>query len=172
MAENLDVPGRLSVRTPMQWTDERNAGFSPAPTSRLPRPVGEGRFGPMAVNVAEQRRDPNSLLNWFERVIRRRRETPEFGWGAVTLLDTGGDNAVLAHRCDWDGSTVVAVHNLSAEPRHAKIHLAGVEGFDRLTDLLSDTAPRRLAEPVLELKLEGYGFHWFRLQREGSRTVP
>ena len=52
MAENLGIEGRLSVRTPMQWTDEKNAGFSAAPPSRLRRPVVEGRFGPMAVNAA------------------------------------------------------------------------------------------------------------------------
>ena len=58
MGENLDVDGRLSVRTPMQWTDGRNAGFSSARPSRLTRPLPDGRFGPLAVNVAEQRRDP------------------------------------------------------------------------------------------------------------------
>ena len=83
MGENLAVPGRLSVRTPMQWADERNAGFSTATPSRLARPVVEGRFGPMAVNAADQRRDPDSLLNWMERLIRRRRECPEFGWGTA-----------------------------------------------------------------------------------------
>jgi glycosidase len=172
MGENLDVPGRLSVRTPMQWTDERNGGFSPAPPSRLPRPVPSGRYGPLAVNVADQRRDPGSLLNWFERVIRRRRETPELGWGALTLLDTGGDDAVLAHRCDWDASTVVAVHNLSSEPRHVKVNLGGTSGIDRVVDLLADTAAQPLEQPVLETKLEGYGFHWLRLQHKGTRTVP
>ncbi|MGH9278875.1 MAG: alpha-amylase family protein [Acidimicrobiales bacterium] len=172
MGENLDVPGRMSVRTPMQWTDERNAGFSPAPPSRLPRPVTEGRFGPLAVNVADQRRHPGSLLNWFERVIRRRRETPEFGWGTATLLDAGGDNAVLAHRCDWDASSVVAVHNLSSEPRHARIDLGDTENVDRVVDLLDGAAPQPLARSVLETKLDGYGYQWLRLQRHGSRTVP
>ncbi|MDQ3422602.1 MAG: alpha-amylase family protein, partial [Actinomycetota bacterium] len=88
MGENLDIPGRLSVRTPMQWTEEVNGGFSGARTSRLRRPLPTGRFGPMAGNVAEQRRDPDSLLSWMERVIRRRRETPELGWGAPTILKT------------------------------------------------------------------------------------
>src|SRR3546814_2202472 len=62
MGENLDVDGRPSVRTPMQWTDGRNAGFSSARPSRLTRPLPDGRFGPLAVNVADQRRDPDSLL--------------------------------------------------------------------------------------------------------------
>ncbi|MGI9021837.1 MAG: alpha-amylase family protein [Acidimicrobiales bacterium] len=184
MGENLGVPGRLSVRTPMQWTDEHNGGFSSARPSRLPRPVVEGPFGPLAVNVADQRRDPSSLLNWFERIIRRRRETPEIGWGAVTLLDTGGDHAVLAHRCDWEGSAVVAVHNLSAEARHTRIDLGPTQEGDRLVDLLTTDAPRAVpgpsgplgggqqSAPALELKLEGYRFAWLRLQSAASRTAP
>jgi maltose alpha-D-glucosyltransferase/alpha-amylase len=77
----------------------------------------KGEYGPLAVNVADQRRQHDSLLNWMERVIRRRRETPELGWGAVTMLDVVGDErAVLAHRCDWESSSVVALHNLSATP--------------------------------------------------------
>jgi len=172
MGENLDVDGRLSVRTPMQWTDERNGGFSSARPSRLPRPVVEGKFGPLAVNVADQRRQPESLLNWFERVIRRRRETPELGWGSLTLLDTGGDEAVLAHRCDWEGSSVVAVHNLSPETRHVRIGLGATTAGDRLVDLLADETPRPLEDPVLDLKLDGYGFGWFRIQAASSHTAP
>jgi len=172
MGENLDVDGRLSVRTPMQWTDERNGGFSSARPSRLPRPVVEGKFGPLAVNVADQRRQPESLLNWFERVIRRRRETPELGWGSLTLLDTGGDEATLAHRCDCLGSAVVAVHNLSPETRHVRIGLGATTAGDRLVDLLADETPRPLEDPVLDLKLDGYGFGWFRIQAASSHTAP
>ena len=87
MGENLEIEGRRSVRSPMQWIDDAKAGFSDARPSRLIRPVTEGRFGPMAVNVAAQRRDPDSLLNWMERIIRRRRETPEIGWGTWQVLE-------------------------------------------------------------------------------------
>jgi glycosidase len=173
MGENLAIPGRLSVRTPMQWSDELNGGFSPAPPSKLPRPLPTGAFGSLGVNVADQRRDPNSILNWFERLIRRRRETPEFGWGSMTLLETAGDTAIMAHRCDWEGGSVVAIHNLSAEPRHATVNLADVEDVDRVIDLLDGSTPARpLADPALECKLDGYGFSWLRLQRKGFRTVP
>jgi trehalose synthase len=173
MGENLDIPGRLSVRTPMQWTDERNGGFSPAPPSKLPRPVVAGRFGPLAVNVADQRRDPDSMLNWFERLIRRRRETPEFGWGSLTLLDVERDPAILAHRCDWEDGAVVAIHNLSADPRHVTVDLGDVDQRDRVIDLLDGaTSPRPLDTPKLELKVEGYGFNWFRLQHAEHRTAP
>src|SRR5690606_17275907 len=67
MGENLDVDGRLSVRTPMQWSSGPNGGFSTAPPSKLVRPLPEGQFGPLAVNAADQRRSDDSLLNWMER---------------------------------------------------------------------------------------------------------
>ena len=172
MGENLDIPGRLSVRTPMQWTSERNGGFSGARPSQLTRPVVAGEYGPLAINVADQRRDPDSLLNWMERLMRRRRETPEFGWGRTTVLDLA-DNAVLAHRCDWDGSVVVAFHNLSREPREVTVHLRDIAGVDRVIDLLDETGPiRALERSRLRLKLDGYGYRWLRLQREGTRTAP
>ena len=176
MGENLRVPGRTSVRTPMQWTSEVNAGFSSASPRKLPRPIPDGEFGPLAVNVADQRRDPGSLLNWFERVIRRRRETPEFGWGTPALLDVDGPRSVLAHMCTWDGSTVVAVHNLGPEPCEVTVPLDGIDDvdeIDRVVDLLDETQPvRSLDAPKLELTLDGYGYRWLRLQREGTRTTP
>ena len=172
MGENLSVEGRLSVRTPMQWADERNGGFSSAAPSRLRRPLVEGRFGPMAVNVADQRRDPESLLNWMERVIRRRRETPELGWGRLVLLDAGHP-AVLAHRSEWEDSSVIAIHNLSPDPRTVRVDVRPPDGHDELTDLLDQGANvPHLDQGSLELKVDGYGYRWFRLQPAGRRTAP
>jgi hypothetical protein len=106
-------------------------------------------------------------------LIRRRRETPEFGWGSMTLLEAAGDRAIIAHRCDWEGGSVVAIHNLSVEPRHVTVELADVEDVDRVIDLLDGSAPARpLSESRLECKVDGYGFSWLRLQRKGLRTVP
>jgi trehalose synthase len=171
MGENLDVEGRLSVRTPMQWTSERNAGFSSARPSRLCRPVTEGRFGPMAVNVADQRREPGSLLNWMERMMRRRRETPAIGWGSFHVLDVD-DRGVLAHRCDWDGDTVVAVHNLAPEPCEVTIPVDGSSDDLEAADLLGDTVETvPIDQGKLCLKLQPYGFRWYRLLPKG-RPVP
>ena len=171
MAENLDIEGRQSVRTPMQWTDQRNAGFSPVAPSKLKRPVVEGRFGPMAVNVAEQRRDPDSLLNWFERMIRRRRETPELGMGECTVLDTG-DNALFAHRVDYEGAAIVAVHNLGDEPRQATFSVGDIDDCE-CTDLFDlGPVPPIDAQGRIELKLDGYGFRWFRVQPADRRSAP
>ncbi len=171
MGENLDVEGRMSVRTPMQWTDEPSAGFSHARPSKLRRPLPEGRFGPMAVNVAQQRRDPDSLLSWMERVIRRRRETPELGWGATTVLTTS-ERAVLAHRADWEGSTVLAVHNLGDEPCLVHVDVT-LEPGARLVDLLDrDVAGPAVSGGGLELRLEAYGYRWFRVHEADARITP
>jgi trehalose synthase len=165
MGENLDIDGRLSVRTPMQWSDGRNAGFSTAPPSKVRRPIPEGRFSPLAVNVEDQERDPDSMLNWMSRLARRRRETPEFGWGTWSLVDTG-DDAVLAHRCDWEGRTVLAIHNLSSEPRELELRLPGNGDDEELAvlDLLDrDGSLQPIDGDRLALKLEGYGYRWLRL---------
>jgi maltose alpha-D-glucosyltransferase/alpha-amylase len=97
MGENLDIDGRYSVRSPMQWSAERHGGFSTVEDpARLRRPLTSGEYGPERVNVTAQRRDPHSLLSWVERLIRRRRESPELGFGALELLETGAPS-VLAH---------------------------------------------------------------------------
>ena len=172
MAENLEIEGRLSVRSPMQWTDEENGGFSSASPSRLRRPVVEGQFGPLAVNAAAQRRAPDSLLSWMERLIRRRRETPELGWGTWQILATDVD-AVFAHRCDWEDRAVVAVHNMSAEPSVVRVELGEVPGEPKLDDLLDERpAIDTIEGSSIELKLERYGYRWFRIMRPDQRTPP
>ena len=171
MGENLDVPGRVSVRTPMQWTDGSNGGFSTARPSRLRRPVVEGQFGPLAVNVAAQRRDPESLLNWMERVIRRRRETPELGWGTWTVLDAG-DDAVLAHQCDWEDRAVVCVHNLSDEPRTVRVPIAAAKA-GVLTDLLdAHSGTTQIERGAVDLKLEAYAYRWYRVEGDEEPARP
>ena len=130
----------------------------------------DGEFSPLAVNVAAQRRDPDSLLNWFERLIRRRRETPELGLGTCQVIPSEVP-AVLCHRCEWDGGTVVAVHNLGPEPCRLEIPLEGLDEVTGCDDLLG---PDRieLDEPVLPLTLDGYGYRWFRVRQDGLRAAP
>ena len=172
MGENLEIPGRMSVRTPMQWTDEKNGGFSKARPSRLRRPVVEGRFGPLAVNVAAQRRDPDSLLSWMERLIRRRRETPELGWGTWKVVRTNVPS-VLAHRCDWEGRTVVAAHNFGDQPCVVRLQLGDVPEDGKLDDLLDELGTlHRIEDGSLELKMDGYGFRWLRITSPDQHTPP
>ena len=165
MGENLAIDGRLAVRSPMQWSAERNGGFSMTEDpAALLRPVTDGTFGAQHVNVAAQRRDPGSLLNWFERLIRRRRETPEIGFGTLMLLDVD-EPSVLAHRCDWEGSTIVAIHELAGKA--VQVRLALDDG-EALVDLFADAEH----ELPATLRLAGHGAHWFRVRRRGQRLAP
>jgi len=172
MGENLAVEGRLSVRTPMQWSDERNAGFSDGDASTLPIAVVEdATYGSSAVNVADQRRDPESLLNWMERLIRRRSECPEFGWGEWQLIATA-EPALFAHRCDWEGSTVIAVHNLSSRACTTTLEISEPDDCEGLIDLLGDRDEVPLEAGGLQLDLDPYAYRWFRVRRRGQRLLP
>jgi trehalose synthase len=171
MGENLDLPDRLAVRTPMQWSDEPGAGFSTADPDRFSRPLTDGVFGPLAVNAANQRRDEGSLLNWFERLIRRRRETPELGMGSWAVIPND-QPGVLAHRCEWDGSTVVAVHNFGAEPCRLELPLDGIKDVVGADDLLDGSTEHPPDSNMLHLTLDGYGYRWLRIRRKGQRLSP
>ena len=166
MAENLDIEGRLSVRAPMQWTDDAHAGFT---TGDEPcRPVVDSdRWGPGAINVEHQRRDEGSLLNWMERLIRRRRECPEIGWGEVTILDVD-ETAVLAHRCDWDGAAVVAVHSFASEATSVSVPLGDVEAA---VNLFADEELQPDSDGAIKLDLQPYDCRWYRLRHHGQQLA-
>ena len=137
MGDDLAVEGRGSVRVAMQWSDGDGCGFTSA-RPRVPVVTG-GEFGCGRVSVGGQRRDPGSLLNWMERLVRTRKETPELGWGALEVLPAG-DPAVLALRSDWRGSVVLTVHNLADRPAEARLELAGRDSGAGLVELLADQA--------------------------------
>jgi trehalose synthase len=165
MGEDLDAEGRLAVRTPMQWTSGRNGGFSTADPDELPGAVVRGDFGPEHVNVADQRRDHRSLLSWIRLLIERYRDCPELAWGRYHILDTGVAS-VLAHRCDIDGESVVAVHNLADAAVDLTLPLDGTDASCALTDLLVDGTVDISADGTADLTLDPYGCRWFRLHRE------
>ena len=161
MGDDLSLDERNSVRTPMQWTDGPNGGFSTAPPGRAIRPViSGGPFGYQEVNVAAQRRDPESLLAWMQRVIRVRRECREFGWGTCEFLDAGHP-AVLVHRLSREGSSIVLLHNFDDEERTVELHLR--EGA-AARDLLTHDEPI-VGNGRLRLVLPAYGYRWFREER-------
>jgi hypothetical protein len=84
-----------------------------------------------------------------------------------------GDHGVFAHRKDWEGTTVVLVHNLASEPRSVRIDVDTPPGHNQVVDLLDQgRAVTAMDEGCLELKLEGYGFRWFRVEEGGGRTTP
>jgi maltose alpha-D-glucosyltransferase/alpha-amylase len=160
MDENLEIEGRMSVRSPMQWSSERHRGFTVA--DEPCRPLADG-----PAEVAAQRRDPDSLLSWMERLIRRRRECPELGWGRVELLDSG-DASVFAHRAVWADGTVLAVHNLGEEPRTVRLDVGDAEAA---VDLFAD-ADLEPSGGRIEVELGRYGHRWFRLRAAGQRVAP
>jgi maltose alpha-D-glucosyltransferase / alpha-amylase len=161
MGDDLDLPERQSARTPMQWSGEPQGGFSTNRKTILPV-IGGGAYGYGHVNAADQRRDPNSLLNWMERIIRMRKEVPEIGWGDFEVLRTG-TNEVLAIRYDWRDNSVVVVHSLSAKPCEIRLNV-GLEGKEstRLVNLLS--MDHSIADDSGKhcILLEAYGYRWYR----------
>jgi maltose alpha-D-glucosyltransferase / alpha-amylase len=165
MGEDLALPERYSVRTPMQWSTAPNAGFSTAPAERLARPViTQGDFGVERVNVADQQRDPDSLLNWLQRAIGIRRGCPEIGWGACRVLPA--EPCIVAFENEWRGSRVVSFHNLDASECRAQLPDAAEA---EVIELFSNRQypPMRGATDVV---VDGYGYRWFRLTPRPHRT--
>ena len=160
MGDDLTLKERDAVRTPMQWSAGRNAGFSAAEKTYCPVITG-GVWGAGRVNVEAQRRDPASLLNWTARMIRLRKECPEIGWGAWEALATGSPH-VLALRYDWRGSSLVVVHNFDHHPHEARLR-PGVPGGERLADLLADEEHRSGAGGEHRIALDAFGSRWFRV---------
>jgi glycosidase len=134
LGEDLSRDGRMSVRVPMDW----------------PR-------------VEQQRRTPGSLLELMRRLLHCRRTTPELGWGNSTLLENEPE-ALFAHRCDWQGSTVYVLHNVSADRLATDIALGDdVTGVDDLIELREHTVERGR----LRVDLDAYGYLWLRARRAG-----
>ena len=160
MGENLRLPERNCARTPMQWSTEPHGGFSKNEKPILPV-ISEGLYGFQHVNVSQQRRDPNSLLNWMERVIRMRKEVPEIGWGEFVVLKTRS-REVLAIRYDWRNNSVLFVHNLGASPCEVRLDV-GVENSECLVNLLSSDSSTAEASGKHCILLESYGYRWYRV---------
>jgi maltose alpha-D-glucosyltransferase / alpha-amylase len=178
MGDDLDLPERNCARTPMQWSTEPHGGFTKADKPVVPV-ISEGPYGYPHVNAAEQRREPNSMLNWTERIIRMRKEVPEVGWGDFEVLPVR-DPAVLAIRYDWRNNSALFVHNLSNTPRGIALS-TGLEGPEgrRLVNLLSENHSRAGEDGRHTLVLEPYAYRWFRvggldylLKRSDIETPP
>ncbi|MGN6092101.1 MAG: alpha-amylase family protein [Luteibacter jiangsuensis] len=155
MGDDLSLPERECARTPMQWSTESYGGFTRI-RSGGKSVISDGPFGFAHVNVAQQRRDPGSLLNWMERVIRMRKEIPEVSWGDFEVLPLD-DNAVLMLRYTWRGNAVLFLHNLSDAP--VEVDFAGPA---QLTNVLSEDHSRPDERGHHQVMLEPYGYRWFR----------
>jgi maltose alpha-D-glucosyltransferase/alpha-amylase len=161
MGDNLELPERNCARTPMQWSTEPHGGFTKSDKPASPV-IDEGPYGYQHVNVAKQRRDPNSLLNWTERIIRMRKEVPEVGWGDFKVI-SARDPAVFILRYDWRNNSVLFVHNLDEKPREISFSV-GLEGEEGklLINLLSEDHSRAGNSGKHTLLLEAYGYRWYR----------
>lgn len=168
MGDDLTLQGRDSVRTPMQWSDQPNAGFSTAASDALPHPViADGEYGYQQVNVACEQRHPASLLNWIGHLLRMRRQCTEFGTGQWRILPTD-EPAVFAHLCEADGTAMLALHNLG--DRNCVVTIPGFE-HHQLMEVFSDNFSLNRQDQFYEppdqgtnsLQLNAYGYRWFRV---------
>jgi maltose alpha-D-glucosyltransferase / alpha-amylase len=162
MGDNLKLPERNCARTPMQWSTEPNAGFTKSNKPVLPV-IDAGPYGFEHVNVAEQRRDTDSLLNWMERIIRMRKEVPEIGWGDFSFISAQAKE-VFIMRYEWRNNAVLFVHNLSGLPREATFSVStGQKEACTLINLLSDNHSQPIEGDRHRILLEPYGYRWYRV---------
>jgi len=162
MGDNLSLPERYPIRTPMQWSSSANAGFSSCKPKDLVRPLAKGGIGTYeTTNVDLSRNDDDSLLAWFERMLRTLRECPEFGAASWSVLDAG-DARVLAMLYSAPTGRVLAVSNLA--PRKCDVDLSLELPDDVAT--LEVFGNRRYDDTNGEpgaFSLDGYGYRWLRL---------
>jgi maltose alpha-D-glucosyltransferase/alpha-amylase len=161
MGDDLSLEERNCARTPMQWSTEPHGGFTKSDKPVLPV-ISGGAFGFEHTNVAQQRRDPQSMLNWMERLIRMRKEVPEIGWGDCVAIDTG-DKGVLALRYDWRNNSVLVVHNLNATPMEIEFDVGLDDGGATLVDISDDGNSEAGENGKHKLLLDAYGYRWFRV---------
>lgn len=159
MGDNLSLKERNSVRTPMQWSADENAGFSGA--KKLVHPViDNGPYAYEHVNVDVQRRTPDSPLNWMTSLIRLRKECPEIGWGEWQILEVR-EPGILAMHYHYEKSSIIILHNFNAQAREVALKLQRKNEV-KLIDLM------KVHESIADKKgqhlisMEAYGYRWFR----------
>ena len=160
MGDDLRLPERYAARTPMQWSSHRHGGFTSG-RRVLRRLVNDPIYGYRHVNVADQRRDPNSLLNWTERIIRTRKECAEISWGDWKILPRLPD-PVLGMRYDWNDRSTIVLHNFADRPCAVRLHVDGPQRC-RLVNLLSQDTSEADDSGRHLVQLEPYGYRWFRV---------
>jgi maltose alpha-D-glucosyltransferase/alpha-amylase len=171
MGEDLSLPERDAIRTPMQWSTDRHGGFSTASRKGdLRRPVvDDDEYGYRRVNVEAQQRDPGSLLSWFQRALLTLRECPEFGNGLCHYVDTA-DRAVLALVHDAPSGAMLAVINLAPDGRTIDLGPQD-EAEGEPMEVFADREYPALGADLTGIVLAGYGYRWIRLRRTiGARA--
>ncbi len=164
MGDNIFLGDRNGVRTPMQWTGDRNAGFSRADPSRLYQPVIlDPVYNYQAINVESQLRSPPSLLQWLRRLNRVRKKYPVFGRGTIRFVPCE-NRRVVAYLREYQDQTILVVNNLSSFAQPAELDLRPFQGLVPV-ELIGNHAFPRIQDKGYFLSLAPYSFYWFRLER-------
>jgi maltose alpha-D-glucosyltransferase / alpha-amylase len=167
MGDNIYLGDRDGVRTPMQWTGDRNGGFSRADFAQLySPPLMDPVYGYQAVNVEAQLRTPTSLLRWMQRFIALRREHPVFGLGSYEALTTSNPH-IYAHLRASEQDIALCVHNLSRSAQAVELDLSQYRGR-RPVEMIGGTQFPRIGELPYLLTLAPRGFFWFLLRSEDT----
>jgi maltose alpha-D-glucosyltransferase/alpha-amylase len=170
MGDNIYLGDRDGVRTPMQWTPDRNGGFSTADFAQLYLPASmDPVYGYAATNVESQLRNPGSFLHWVQRMVHARKEHPVFGTGSFEALEVGNET-VLAYlrrqdRSDGADDIVLCVNNLSKVAQPVELDLSSLAG-KRPVELFGRVAFPPIGELPYFVTLPSYGFYWFSLVDE------
>jgi maltose alpha-D-glucosyltransferase/alpha-amylase len=166
MGDNVHLGDRHGVRTPMQWSADRNAGFSRVDPERLYSPViTDPVYGHQAVNVEAQQRSAGSLLWWMRRLVAARKRSKVFGRGTLRFLTTT-NTRVLVHLREYRGETVLLVHNLAPSAEAVELGLAEFRGTVPV-ELLGGSRFPAISDRPYALTLGPYGSYWLRLDRPG-----
>ena len=167
MGDNIHLGDRNGVRTPMQWTADRNGGFSKADSASLYLPViGDSVFGYQAVSVEAQQQTPHSLLHWMRRLIAVRKKYQAFGRGTIQFLRPRNEK-VLAYLRRYGETTVLLVHNLAGSAQAVELDLAPYSGAIPI-ELFGDSRFPQVGPQPYMLSLAPYGYYWFLLDRESA----
>ena len=168
MGDNIYLGDRNGVRTPMQWTGDRNGGFSRADPARLFAPqIMDPVFGYQAINVEAQERSPYSLLSWMKRLIGLRKQFHVFGRGSIEFLPAE-NRKVLAYVRKYQDDTILCVANLSRTVQPIELDLSAYKGMTPV-EMLGLTEFPKIGDQPYFLTLSGYGFYWFRLQQAATQ---
>jgi maltose alpha-D-glucosyltransferase/alpha-amylase len=158
--DDLSLPERECARTAMQWSPDAYGGFSTSKHVVVPI-VDDAEHGYRRVNVADQRRDPNSLLNWIERRIRARKELPEIGWGDCAILETTAAS-VLALRFTWRNTALLTLHNFAPTEQTACFDV-GTEDGRVLCDYFDEDHSTAGESGRHQITLDPYMHKWYRV---------
>ncbi|MDK4734799.1 maltose alpha-D-glucosyltransferase [Rhizobium sp. CNPSo 3490] len=175
MGDNIYLGDRDGVRTPMQWSPDRNGGFSRTDPARLVLPpIADPLYGFEAVNVEAQSTDAHSLLNWTRKMLALRGRHPAFGRGSLRFLSPE-NRKILAYLREYNGETLMCVANLSRLPQAVELDLSAFEG--RVPIELTGMSPfPPIGQLTYLLTLPPYGFFWFQLEADADppawRTAP